>query len=461
MRINSKPFKMTALLIKNLVRSKGLMAGLFILFLAGIASLHIGKIFLDKTESNILITQQKQKESILRNVEYHSEEMGLLLYYLKFGLVNSAPRLAGLSIGIRDVTTSVQSVTIRNLEEQKYTSELANPFYQMLGNMDFSFVLIYLFPLVIIVFCFNLISEEKENGTWTLLVSQTSRPSKVIEKKILIRFCSILILLFLLLVIGKIYLKIPIDIPFIAFILVSVLYLTFWFSLVWLVISYHKGSGQNAIFLILTWLLLTIVIPAAINAFGFYKNPAPDAFRTFLESRDGYHNKWDQPIGPTVEKFQLHYPEFRKYGHPKDKEFSWLWYYAMQQSGDDDARKASQDLQDKLKDRVRFSRYVGFLFPPINTQFSFNLLSQSDIDHHFSFIESLTKFHEEKRLYFYPKIFTGERVLDQDWNKFDLQYYNEKVKIQWWALIAPCLLFILFFLLLARNNFYRNKIILT
>ena len=133
---------MTALLIKNLVRSKGLMAGLFILFLAGIASLHIGKIFLDKTESNILITQQKQKESILRNVEYHSEEMGLLLYYLKFGLVNSAPRLAGLSIGIRDVTTSVQSVTIRNLEEQKYTSELANPFYQMLGNMDFSFVLI-------------------------------------------------------------------------------------------------------------------------------------------------------------------------------------------------------------------------------------------------------------------------------------------------------------------------------
>lgn len=448
---------MTALLIKNLVRSKGLMIGLFILFLAGMASLHIGKIFLDKTESNILITQQKQKESILRNVEYHSDEMGLLLYYLKFGMVNSAPRLAGLSIGIRDVTTSVQSVTIRNLAEQKYTSELANPFYQMLGNMDFSFVLIFLFPLVIIVFCFSLVSEEKENGTWTLLVSQTGRPLKVIERKILIRFCCILFLLILLLFIGKIYLKIPIDIPFIAFILVSVLYVTFWFSLVWLVISYHKGSGQNAIFLILTWLLLTIVIPAVINAFSFYKNPTPDAFRTFLESRDGYHNKWDQPIVPTVEKFQQHYPELRKYVHPNDKEFSWLWYYAMQQSGDDDAKKASLALQDKLKDRVRFSRHIGFLFPTINTQFSFNLLSQSDIDHHFSFIEALTKFHEEKRVYFYPKIFSDEKVLEQDWNKFDLQFYNGKVKIQWVTLVAPSLFFILFFFLLAQNNFSRNK----
>jgi ABC-2 type transport system permease protein len=98
--------------------------------------------------------------------------MGLLLYYFRFGLVNHTPNLAGLSIGQRDINPSIISVTIRNLEEQKYTTDLMNPMYQLLGNLDFSFVLLYFFPLIIIAFCFNIISEEKEEGTWSLLLTQ-------------------------------------------------------------------------------------------------------------------------------------------------------------------------------------------------------------------------------------------------------------------------------------------------
>ena len=61
-----------------------------------------------------------------------------------------------MAIGQRDVNPSIQSVTIRGLEGQKYDSELNNPNNFLLGNIDFSFVLIYLFPLLIIAFTYNI-----------------------------------------------------------------------------------------------------------------------------------------------------------------------------------------------------------------------------------------------------------------------------------------------------------------
>jgi len=163
---------MKTLLIKNFVRSKGLMLGLLLLLISGLVSLTIGKQFLEKNAQIIEKTAHYQQENIDRYVQNVNKEMGLLLYYLRFGLVNQTPNLAGLSIGQRDINPSIISVTIRNLEEQKYTTDLMNPMYQLLGNLDFSFVLLYFFPLIIIAFCFNIISEEKEEGTWSLLLTQ-------------------------------------------------------------------------------------------------------------------------------------------------------------------------------------------------------------------------------------------------------------------------------------------------
>ncbi|MFK7979440.1 MAG: hypothetical protein AB8G86_05635 [Saprospiraceae bacterium] len=208
---------MTKLLFKNFLRSKGLLFGLLLLFVSGLVSLHIGKIFLAQQASIEEKTVEFQKENHQQHLDYQHGEMGLLLYYIRFGIVNETPALAGLSIGHRDIQASVKTVNIRNLEEQKHSTKLLNPFYQLLGNMDFSFVLIYLFPLIIIGLCFNLLSEEKEGGTWRLILSQSDNPLRVLRTKLFLRLGSVLAILWLLLVIGKIYLSIPLDTAFAAF----------------------------------------------------------------------------------------------------------------------------------------------------------------------------------------------------------------------------------------------------
>ncbi|NBB29720.1 DUF3526 domain-containing protein [Cellulophaga sp. BC115SP] len=431
---------MKTLLIKNFTRSKGLMLGLLLLLISGLVSLNIGKQFLQKNTQIIEETAHYQQENINRYVQNVDKEMGLLLYYLRFGLVNQTPNLAGLSIGQRDINPSIISVTIRNLEEQKYTTDLMNPMYQLLGNLDFSFVLLYFFPLIIIAFCFNLISEEKEEGTWSLLLTQAQNPQKVLLWKIGIRYFSILLVLILLFIIAKFYLSIAFDLAFIAFCLVAILYVTFWFCISWLVVSWQKSSSQNALILLITWVMLTIIIPASVNATVAAIYPVPEAFKTTLDSREAYHSKWDKAKEPTIEKFYQHYPQFRKYKHPQGHDYSWLWYYAAQQMADDESMVSSQQLKEKLQQREYLVQIIGWVVPSINTQLSFNQLSLTDIQNNLSFWKALENFHEQKRLYFYPKIFAEIPVKQENWKQFKLASFHDKVIIHWFSTILPMVL---------------------
>ncbi len=441
---------MTNLLVKNFLRSKGLMLGLLILFFVGLISLHIGKIFLDRQANTVEKTAEFQKENIQRHLKHVDKDIGLLLYYIRFGLVNETPQLSGLAIGHRDIHPSVQSVNIRNLEEQKYTSELVNPFYQLLGNMDFSFVLIYLFPLIIIAFCFNLLSEEKEDGTWQLVLSQSKNPLKIIQTKLWIRLASVFITFFILLLIGKIYLQIPFDKSFLAFALTSIFYLLFWFALAWLIISLQKSSQQNAMLLLFTWVALTIIVPASVNALVVNLYPVPEAYSTILDSRDGYHTKWDKPKEPTINKFKKHYPQFAKYEHPEGKSFGWFWYFAMQQMGDDEAAETTKTMKTKLHQRNKFSQTIGYFFPSIHTQFTLNSLGHSDLKNYLNFLNHLEAWHEEKRLYFYPKIFESQSTDVENWGKFELIFFKDKRMFNWFAGLIPLVLGSLVLLLWAR-----------
>ena len=187
-----------------------------------------------------------------------------------------------------------------------------------------------MFPLVIIAFCFNVLSEEREGGTWSLVLSQTGQPERVLCQKVFLRFAAVQLTLLLLLAIAKFGCGFRQTPYFLAFSAMAVLYVAFWFSQSWLVVRQGRSSNQNALSLLLAWILLLIVVPSALQATVVNLYPTPEAYSALLESRDGYHNKWDEPVGPTLDAFRDIYPQFAAYEHPERATFGWLWYYAMQ-----------------------------------------------------------------------------------------------------------------------------------
>ena len=141
---------MFSLLLKQFLRTKIAPASLLLLFIAGIISISIGKGFLQQQQADISETTLHQKEHIERLLKYENKEFGLLMYYLKFAYINPTSNIAGLSIGQRDINSSIQTNNIRGLEGQKYDTDIRSPYQLMMGNFDLSFVILYLFPLGII-----------------------------------------------------------------------------------------------------------------------------------------------------------------------------------------------------------------------------------------------------------------------------------------------------------------------
>ncbi len=446
---------MLVLLFKNFIRSKGTKIGLILLLIIGFISLLIGQQFQQKQQNNITETAIYQKEHIARNAAFHKDEMGLLLYYIKFSLVNKTLPINSLAIGQRDVNPSIQSVTIRGLEAQKYDAELNNPNNLLSGNIDFSFVLIYLFPLLIIAFSYNLVSEEKESGTWKIVATQSKNTFLYILKLFYIRILSLILLLTIIVFTAVLFLDIPFDNSLLTFYGLGVLYILFWFAVSFFIVSLQQHSNFNAVILLTIWLFLIIILPAIINTYIVNKYPIPEALELTVKQRNAYHEKWDMDKKITMDKFYNHYPQFKNYPLP-ETEFNWLWYYAMQQAGDDDSAKQSQELENKLQQRNQASQLIAQFIPTLHTQIQLNEIAKSDLGNQLLFLKETKYFHEKMRLYFYPKIFGNAAVNKENWSKFKVEMFNDPSEISLIKTFLPLLLFNLLLIGLGWRNLKSN-----
>jgi ABC-2 type transport system permease protein len=183
------------------------------------------------------------------------------------------------------------------------------------------------------------------------------------------------------------------------------------------------------------------IVPAVANNYLVNQYPVPEALATTIKQRKAYHEKWDIEKGVTMEKFYAHYPQYRKYPLP-DKNFSWLWYYAMQQMGDDESRPESESMKQKLSQREDAAALISRFIPAMHAQHQLNNIAQSGLCNHIQFLDSTTRFHEKLRLHFYPKIFENHPVRAVDWKAYDVQYFSMNNKIDWVMICMPLVLFI-------------------
>ena len=429
---------MYSLLLKSFFRTKIFWLSLTLLLTVGIISIGIGKQYLIKQEKNVFAAQAFQKESIKRNLEYHKDDLGLLLYYLRFTLIKKTENISAISIGQSDVNPLLQTVTIRGLEGQKYDTNFENPSLLMSGNLDLGFVIIYLFPLVLIALTFNLYSEEKELGTWQILAAQTSAKAKFLFKKFVVRIGFIFAILFFLIFTASVVLQIPFHANFWAILIQSTLYVLFWSALCFFMVSLLKNSSFNALSLISVWIILTILLPASVNNYVLNKYQIPEALNTMVKQRDGYHEKWDLDKDATMIGFYEAYPQYKKYAVPEDK-FSWIWYYGMQHMGDLAAKDTSIEMKEKIMMRNTISDKIALFIPTLNAQLNFNRLAGTDMVNHLNFLDGLTEFHKNLRLDFYTKIFENKTAEVIDWKTHKAKFHESKLDFSWLYLLLPTL----------------------
>jgi ABC-2 type transport system permease protein len=188
--------------------------------------------------------------------------------------------LAPLAVGQSDLLPSYFKMTTDAKETVLAATELENPHRLLAGRFDLAFVLIYLYPLLILALTYNLLSSEKEQGTLVLALSQPVSLRTLATGKIAVRFAVFVVAVVAMSLVAMTVAGVDLGaggvLPRLVLWLGAVMsYGLLWFALAAAVASFDKPSATNAMVLAALWLLLVVMMPSVLSMTTTTLYPVP------------------------------------------------------------------------------------------------------------------------------------------------------------------------------------------
>ena len=185
--------------------------------------------------------------------------------------------LAATAVGQGDLFPSYAIVSTAAGDPFLRTPSIENPLHLLGGRFDLAFVIVYLLPLLVLATGYGLLSQERESGTLPLVLTQPIGTGTLVAGKLLARFAllvgAVLATTMLLMLLTGAAPGWWNDLTLWALIVSA--YAGFWLLLVAIVNGRGKSSAENAMTLATAWLVLTILVPSALNVAATSLYPVP------------------------------------------------------------------------------------------------------------------------------------------------------------------------------------------
>ena len=196
--------------------------------------------------------------------------------------------LAALAVGQSDILPYYYDVNIYTNEASfQQNGEVENPLNLMVGRFDLAFVVTYLLPLLVLALSFNVLSEEREQGTLGLTLSQPVSARSVVLAKLAFRAVLVVGMVLAVSLAGVLAtggLGSPGRVVLWCGAVVT--YALFWFALAAWINTLRRSSAWNATVLVGTWLVLVVVLPAAVNIAAGLLHPLPSRVEMITAQRE-------------------------------------------------------------------------------------------------------------------------------------------------------------------------------
>lgn len=341
-------------------------------------------------------------------------------FFLNYYAIDEPAPFARLSIGQRDVNAYYLQLNGQNLYLQLFRSEIANPRKLLAGNFDLSFVIIYLLPLLIIAFTYNLLSDEQERGTLPLLRIQPVPLHRVILYKLLFWLGITMALLFSISCIAFVWSGIPVTAAgsMLWWLLISGSYAGCWFALLLLINAFHRSSAVNALWSLGAWLLFLVVIPALLNlAFSDESQADPTRLTDYIRRQQGLGESKQEKL-EVLERFYKRYPQYRNNDTAAAMRFLEFQAYSAYVTLNDAAAKPSVDAYyQNIWQRHRQIAAFNLINPAVNTQHLMNTLGHTGLEDAFAFRRSIAAFHQRLCHFCFEPLFAGRMMTKADFKK--------------------------------------------
>ncbi len=245
------------------------------------------------------------------------------------------------------------------------SSDYDNPARLALGAFDLAFVIVYLLPLFVIAFTYNLLSGEREQGTLALLLSQPVEARQVFVFKLVARFVWLSLLIAVLWWPAAAWAGIPASVTAQA-LGVALLYNLFWFLLSLAInLTWQQGSAFNALAGIGAWLMLVVIMPAVVNMLAEKARPVPSraSYENDLRELD---NQLEKERPALLDAYYAANPQLeRKPDEEKTSRDLWLESFYIGDILKERASRVKAEYNEKVQHHADLVRQLMLLSPAL------------------------------------------------------------------------------------------------
>ena len=343
-------------------------------------------------------------------------------------IVSMPPKsTAFIATGQSDLFTHYVKPTVTGDDLSINYTEMTSPVQLLFGSFDLAFVIIYLLPLLIIAFSFNVLASERESGTLKLLASQPIQIRTWVLQKLGLRFFWLIlcISITLLLVFAIFSFEFLTNLTSLFALLgYIIVYALFWFVLAFATNIWIHSSAKNAIALIGFWVLFVLLSPSILNQLSnnLYPMPSRTLMLNKMRTLKAEATKKQDEI---LDGYLRDHPEYAINDSTQTRNF-YHRYMATQNLVKKELNPVVEKFETQLQHQQEWANTFSWLSPALTVQNALNNLAGTSQKDYQEFRSQSLKFAQEWRSFFIPFMFNNEKFKKSDYGNLPVFEYTYK-----------------------------------
>ncbi len=363
-----------------------------------------------------------------------SNPMAVGNYHPRVAAMEPQP-MAFIATGQADLFTHYVKPTVSGDDFALNFTEMTSPVQLLFGSFDLAFVIIYLLPLLIIAFSYNVLSAEKESGSLRLLAAQPIGIQNWVLQKLGLRFFWLAILVITVLTVVLVVLGIN---PFSEVAIYSGLlglvlaYMLFWFAVAFLVNLWVGSSAKNAVAMLGLWVVFVLLVPSVLNQLGNTLYPMPSRSLMINEMRS-MKAEVTEKQDEILDNFLRDHPEYAINDTTQQRGF-YHRYMASQKLVKEEMAPLISSYEEQLRNQQNWIGKFKWLSPAIIAQESLNKMAGTATEDYEGFRKQVVGFAGKWREHLMPFLYNNQDFSQADYDALPRFTYQNETELQFGGL---------------------------
>lgn len=339
------------------------------------------------------------------------------------------PPLPMLAAGQADVAPDHESISLWKMQAPAETrSEIENPSVLLAGRFDLAFVLVWLFPLFLLAFVYDLAAADRESGTLRLGLAQGIKPFKWLAIRASARALPILGFA-LLATLGAGFFSDSASVMDRTLLAATVIlvYGLFWVALAVGVNTLARTAAGSATALGAAWVLLVLVIPTLLNVAVETLYPTPSRAELVAAGRKASGDA-EKRGGELLNSFYRDHPELAPAGQQGD-------FVAQHLAVQSEVGRAVEPVRARFDQQLARQQSAvanwRFASPAIATYEALTDLAGTGYWRHRAFRLQTEEFKRALYDFFSPKVHRREMITRPDFDRLPRFAFREEPSAAW------------------------------